>query len=112
MNNQMISNPKVEVSKGMMLNDKDYMNCLLSSLKALVKNYAVALTEVSNETLYQTYKQVFDGISSLQRETYELMFQRGWYPVECAPKEKIGMKYNQFNQEYTDLHTTNQSTAN
>ncbi len=48
----------------------------------------------------------------LQRETYELMFQRGWYPVECAPKEKIGMKYNQFNQEYTDLHTTNQSTAN
>ena len=91
MNNQTISNPKVEVLKGMMLNDKDYMNCLLSSLKALVKNYAVALTEVSNETLYQTYKQVFDGISSLQREAYELMFQRGCFYVNNYSQIKFSL---------------------
>ena len=49
--NQQISNPKQAVKTGLTLNDKDYCNTLLSSLKSIVKNYAVVLTEVSNETL-------------------------------------------------------------
>ena len=50
--NNSISNPKTEVSKGTSLNDKDYMNSLLGTLKEMVKNYAVALTEASNKNLY------------------------------------------------------------
>ena len=56
MNNNQIKNPKVEVPTGKTLNDKDYMNSLLSTLKELVKNYAIALTEASNENLYNEYK--------------------------------------------------------
>ena len=59
MNNQ-ISNPKTEVPKGTKINDKDYMNSLLGTLKEMVKNYAVALTEASNETLYNEFKNMFD----------------------------------------------------
>ena len=55
MNNNQISNPKVEVPTGKTLNDKDYLNCLLSSLKEMTKNYAIALTEASNEALYNEY---------------------------------------------------------
>ena len=55
--NNSISNPKTEVSKGTSLNDKDYMNSLLGTLKEMVKNYAVALTEASNENLYNTFKE-------------------------------------------------------
>ena len=44
MNNNQISNPKVEVPTGMALNDKDYISSLLSTLKQLVKDYAVILT--------------------------------------------------------------------
>ena len=36
MNNQ-IQNQKTEVSSGMKLNDKDYLNSLLSSLKEMIK---------------------------------------------------------------------------
>ena len=57
MNNQ-ISNPKIEVPTGMQLTDKDHINDLLSSLKCMVKDYALALTEASNETLYQKYKLI------------------------------------------------------
>jgi len=104
MDNNMISNPKTEVPSGKSLNDKDYMNCLLSSLKEMVKNYAVALTEASNENLYNSYKSMFDNYSKLQREVYELMFRNGWYSLEKAEKQKISNKLQMLNQEILDLN--------
>lgn len=103
MNNNEITNPKTEVPKGMNLNDKDHMNDLLSSLKAMEKNYTVALTEASNETLYKEYKEMFDTIANLQREVYELMFRLGWYPMEKVESTKITKKYNMLSQELKDL---------
>ena len=80
MNNNQISNPKKEVQKGMTLNEKDYINSLLSCLKEMEKNYTIAMTEASNEYLYKEYLQIFNEISSLGRETYELMFRNGFNP--------------------------------
>ena len=65
MDNNQIKNPKVEVPNGLALNDKDHINSLLGTLKQMVKNYAVALTEASNEYLYEEYKKMFDEYSSL-----------------------------------------------
>ncbi len=104
MNNNQISNPKVEVPTGMVLNDKDYLDSLLSTLKQFVKNYAVILTEVSNETLYSVYKEMFDAYSSLQREAYEIMFRKGWYVLEKCDANKISNKYQTLNQEFMDLN--------
>ena len=103
MNNE-IKNPKVEVSKGIKLNDKDYMNSLLSCLKEMVKNYATILTETSNENLYQEYKKMFDNYSLLQRQVYEAMFRKGWYVLEKAENQKIQNKFQTLNQEFTDLN--------
>lgn len=103
MNSNMICNSKTEVPSGKVLNDKDYINCLLSSLKEIVKNYATALTEASNENLYNSYKSMFDNYSSLQRETYELMFRFGWYSLEKADTSKISNKVTMLNQELSDL---------
>ena len=104
MNNNEICNPKTEVPKGTSINDKDYMNSLLSSLKEIVKNYAVVLTEVSNENLYTAYKTMFEEYSNLQREVYEIMFKKGWYTLEKAELQKINSKYQTLNQEFTDLN--------
>lgn len=105
MNNQIISNSKVEVSTGMQLNDKDHLNDLLSSLKCLVKDYTVAMSEASNETLYQQYKTMADQLSLLQRETYELMFRYGWYSLEKAEEMKITNKYQMLSQELQQLNS-------
>lgn len=105
MNNNEICNPKTEVSKGMNINDKDYINSLLSCLKEMVKNYATALTEASNETLYDEYKTMFDEYSNLQRETYELMFKKGWYTLEKVEQKKLDSKYQTLNQEFIDLNS-------
>lgn len=105
MNNQIISNPKVEVPTGMQLNDKDHLNDLLSSLKCLVKDYTVAMSEASNEMLYQQYKTMADQLSLLQRETYELMFRYGWYSLEKAEEMKITNKYQMLSQELQQLNS-------
>lgn len=102
MNNK-ISNEKVSVEGGIELNDKDYINSVLSTLKELVKNYAVSLTEASNEILYSKYKTMFDEYSSLQREVYEIMFRFGWYELEKSDNNKINEKYTMLNQEFTKL---------
>jgi len=104
MTNNQISNPKTEVPKGTSINDKDYMNSLLSCLKEIVKNYAVVLTEASNETLYKEYKTMFDEYSNLQREVYETMFRKGWYSLEKVDKQKLDTKYQTLNQEFMDLN--------
>ena len=63
--NNVISNEKKVVSKGTNLNDKDYLNNLLCSLKDLCKNYCTVLTEVSNESLYSKYLNTFLNICLL-----------------------------------------------
>lgn len=103
MNNNKICNPKTEVPTGTNLNDKDYLNCALSLLKEMEKNYTLALTEVSNEVLFSKYNNMFDNIKNLQREVYELSFKKGWYTLEKAEGNKITEKYNMLNQEFNDL---------
>lgn len=103
MNNNKICNPKVEVPKGINLNDKDYLTILLTCLKDMEKNYVIALTEVSNENLYSKYVEIFNSLSSLQREVYEMMFRNGWYQLEKAEETKVSQKYQTLNQEYNEL---------
>ena len=102
MNNE-IKNPKTEVKAGIGLNDKDYIGSLLSCLKEMVKNYTVALTEASNEQLYQEYKDMFLEYLQLQRDVYELMFKKGWYVLEKADNNKINSKYQTLMDEFKNL---------
>ena len=98
-----IKNTKTEVSKGMSLNEKDYLTSLLTSLKNMEKNYCIAMTEASCEELYQKYLEIFLNISATQREVYELMFLNGWYVLEKAESNKIQDKYQTLNQDLNDL---------
>lgn len=99
-----IQNPKTNVPTGIELNDKDYMNRLLSCLKEIEKNYAIALTEASNETLYKEIKIFFDKYATLQREVYEEMFRNGWYQLESVDTKKIETKYSNIKTELQDLN--------
>lgn len=105
--NNTISNSKKEVPTGLALNDKDYITSLSSCLKEMVKNYSVSLTEASNETLYRKYKEMFDNLSILQRDVYELMFRKGWYSIEKAEEQKINNKFQTLSTEYKNLNLNN-----
>ena len=104
MNNNKITNPKTETPTGINMNDKDYITCLNSTLKEMTKNYSTAMTEASNESLYKSFNSTFQELSKLQRETYELMFQKGWYSLEPAETQKITEKLQTLSTEYQDLN--------
>ena len=107
MNNNKISNQKTEVPNTPEMNDKDYITSMLEIEKAMVKDYAVALTEASNEDLYNDYYDLFDEVSSTQRDIYNLMFQKGWYSIETAQDTKITQKLNMLEQELPQLDNNN-----
>ena len=102
-NNNKISNPKTEVPTGMELNEKDYITCLLTTLKDMVKNYAIAMTEASNKFLFETYRDIFLKLMELQREVYDVMFRKGWYELEQAETQKISTKFQTLLKEYQSL---------
>ena len=104
MNNNQISNQKKEVPKGMDLNEKDAISCLITTLKEMAKGYTIAMTEASCESLYNVYKEAFLSIGDLQREVYEIMFRKGWYILEKSDVNKINSKHQMLLQEYQDLN--------
>ncbi len=105
MNNEpkQICNTKTEVPKGIELNDKDYIEGVLTVCKDIEKNLVVAMTEASNENLYESIYEMFTDIADLQREVYELWFRKGWFVLEAEDQQKITKKYNTLNQEFIDL---------
>lgn len=102
--NSNINNKKTEVPTGISLNDKDYLTNLLTLLKDMEKNLAIALTESSNENLYKEYKKMFDEYSIFQRKAYELMYKLGWYQLEKATKTKVSTLLNDLETQFTDLN--------
>lgn len=98
-----INNTKTKTSSGLDLNDKDYLNNLLSTLKCNVKNYATMITEMSNEDLVKDIEKLFQETLQMQRATYLLMFQNGWYSLEAPDSNKISTKYDNLLKEYEDL---------
>lgn len=98
-----IGNTVTEVPKGIALNEKDYCNCLLSSLKEMEKNYCLAMSEASNDWLFGIYKDTLLNVADLQRRLFTLMFQNGWYQLESVEAKKLTDKYNTLNTDYKDL---------
>ncbi len=107
MNNNQISNPETKVPTGIEPNDKDCITSMLTCVKEMEKNYCIAMTEASNENLYNKYHNMFNEIATLGRDIYELMFRKGWYKLEKAETTKITSKYQTLNQELQDLQTNN-----
>ena len=86
--NSKISNPKVEVSKGIGFNDKDYITWLLNILKEMEKNYVIMMSEASNEKLYDKYMECFIEMAVLQREVLFLQLKEK-YMKKCLDMDGI-----------------------
>ncbi|QJX63614.1 spore coat protein [Niallia circulans] len=91
-----IQNPESQVPKTPQMNDRDFTNDMLSTEKYMTDAYSTALNEASNETFYQDLLSIFTETQNMQRELYDLMFQKGWYKLEAAEQQKIQQSYQQF----------------
>lgn len=96
-----IKNEETKIKKDINLNDIDILNDTLLSFKFLVDNYSIALNEASNKWIYEIYKNIFDELSQTQQRLFQLSFQKGWYIIEEAEKNKIteSLKQNEKKQK-------------
>ena len=92
---------KVEQTKCM--NDRDFLNDLLASEKEITTNTATAITEASNRKLENMFLEFFDSIEAIQRDTYELAWNNGWYTLEQAEKTKINQKAKELQKKLDEL---------
>lgn len=105
--NEKVQNTKTEVPKSINMNDCDYLNDMLETEKNMGVNLCIALNEASNNELYEEIFDFFEDVKEAGRDLYELAFKKGWYSLEKETPEKISTKYNELQQKYNDLETSN-----
>jgi spore coat protein CotF len=101
--NNNINNKDIETSHNQLFNDYDMLNDILNNEKNMVKNYATALTESSNDFLYEEFIKVFKDTSDAQKETFNLIYEKGWYVIEKTDDNKKTQKYQEYNTKSDEL---------
>lgn len=85
--------PKV---KGPELNDRDRINDILAMEKYLSDSFNVAVREASHDSLHQDMLACLQETHQMQREIFNMMFQKGWYKLEAEQQQKLDQTYQQF----------------
>lgn len=98
-----IKNSKTKTAKGYSLNDEDILNDMLLSFKMLVDNFAIALNEASNVSIYNSFLDMFEKISLIQSKLFETAFKNGWYSLEVESKSKVIKKFDEYNKKLDEL---------
>lgn len=75
-----------------MSQNQDNIMILLELEKNMVKNYSVAITEASNDQLYNEFSTLFEDAKKAQRELYNYSLSKGWYQIEQAQQDKISQE--------------------
>lgn len=91
-----IQNQETKIPKTPQMNERDFINDMLTTEKYLAQSYNVALNEASHEHLYQDLLSVFTETQQAQRDLFELMFKKGWYSLEAQDPSKLQQTYTQF----------------
>jgi len=105
-NPNVIKNPKPANEpkvKGPEMNDRDRLNDVLLTAKYLTDSFNVAVREASHNTLHQDMLTILNETHQAARQTFDLMFQKGWYKVEAEQQQKLDQAYQQFNNYSTQF---------
>jgi spore coat protein CotF len=92
--------PKV---KGPEMNDRDFINDILSLEKYLTNGYNVGLNEMQNPKLHQDVQQILIQSHTNQWGAFNLMFQKGWYKMKAADSMEVNNTHTQFNNYKTQF---------
>ncbi|MFD3448763.1 spore coat protein [Microbacteriaceae bacterium 4G12] len=98
MNQNQVGNQQTNIPQTPQMNDRDFINDMLSTEKYLKNGYDIAQNEASHQPLFQALNMIYTETQTCQRELYNLMLQKGWYTLEQAEQPKMQQKMQQFSQ--------------
>lgn len=99
----MPKSPNEPQVKGPEMNDRDFINDILTQEKYLTFGYNTGLNEMQNPQLHQTIQQILNDAHQSQLKLFDLMFQKGWYKMKTAEQQEISQAYTQFNNYKTQF---------
>lgn len=77
----------------MSFNDSDKANDILSILKGLSSTYHTFSTEAGSQNLQDTIKTLMNDALMAHRRVFDMMYTKGWYPLEAEQSQKIQQAY-------------------
>ena len=92
----MVSNIKEKVQSKNSFNDEDIMQDVLGNIKYISTLYGTFCTEASNKELLSKLEPIAKKVSQLARDTFNLMFEKGWYNLEEVDNKKIKTEHAKF----------------
>lgn len=69
--------------------DKDMITDVLSSQKHMTDGYNNYANEASASPVRQAFMKILEEEHTIAHDVFSTMNQRGWYPVESAPADKV-----------------------
>ncbi len=85
------------------LTPKDILMDTLNTSKALCKLYATFLTEASNDDTFYTIGELEDESVDIQRDIFNLLYDKGWYKLEADSVKNIKNTISQFKKSKNEM---------
>lgn len=98
-NKNVIQNPQsgnLPKVKGPQINDRDILNDVLATEKYLTDNFNIFAREASYANLHSDVESILCDTHKAARDSFNAMFQRGWYKLEGVDKQKLQQAQQQF----------------
>ncbi|MBO8128120.1 MAG: spore coat protein [Peptococcaceae bacterium] len=91
------------------MNDRDYLNDLLAMEKYLTDNLNIFAREASHRELHNTVMRILGETHQAARDTFNLMFRKGFYKLEVENPQHVAQTQQQF-QNYRSQFPYNPAT--
>ena len=89
--------------KGPQMNDRDILNDVLATEKYLTDNFNVFARETSYATLHSDVESILCDTHKAARDSFNAMFQRGWYTFDGVDRQKLQNTQQQFSNYLTQF---------
>lgn len=83
--------------------DKEISTNLLVTLKHMKQEFNTFTQEASNDILYSEIFKLYECISQLQRDVFNMMSAQGWYKMIPESGKNISKEYTKFSKSKSEL---------
>lgn len=78
------------------MKDQDVLQNLLISLKHMKSFFNTFSQEASSDEVLQVVDAAYNEISTLQRDAFDLMMQKGWMKLQYQTQSAIEKEYTKY----------------
>ena len=78
------------------MDDRNIMENELNVIKGACELYQHGATEASTTEVHEAFKCALNESLNIQNKIYNLMAEKGWYPMEVADQSKIKSTRNKY----------------